>query len=139
MQSIEKFDDQHEFLSNFHACPIEYEGIVYPTTEHAFQAAKSLDDTERRKVAAAKTPGTAKRMGKMVQLRPHWDIIKTKVMEDILRIKFAKPHLRELLKATGDAQLIEGNTWNDRFWGVYRGQGQNWLGKILMKIRGELT
>lgn len=139
MQNIEKFDGPYEFLSNFHACPIEYEGILYPTTEHAFQAAKSLDDMERRAISFAKTPGTAKRLGKGVKLRPHWDIIRTKIMEDILRIKFAKPHLQQLLRDTGDAQLIEGNTWNDRFWGVCRGQGQNWLGRILMKIRKELA
>ena len=34
---------------------------------------------------------------------------------------------------------IEGNTWNDTFWGVCNGQGQNWLGKILMLVRSELN
>ena len=42
------------------------------------------------------------------------------------------------LLATGDAQLEEGNTWGDRIWGVYQGQGDNRLGKILMKVREEL-
>ena len=49
--------------------------------------------------------------------------------------------LKALLLATGDANLEEGNTWNDTFWGVdlANGCGQNNLGKILMKIRGELS
>ncbi len=50
------------------------------------------------------------------------------------------PDLLSKLLATGDAELIEGNTWGDRVWGVdlYRGAGENHLGKILMRIRDEL-
>ena len=40
-----------------------------------------------------------------------------------------------MLKATGDAVLVEGNWWRDDFWGVYEGKGQNILGKILMIVR----
>ena len=56
-------------------------------------------------------------------------------MTDLCRIKFSDPHLRSLLLATGDAELIEGNWWHDQFWGVCNGVGQNQLGKILMAIR----
>lgn len=45
-------------------------------------------------------------------------------MEQLIRMKFTRyADLREKLLATGDAQLVEGNTWNNRFWGVCRGQG----------------
>lgn len=40
--------------------------------------------------------------------------------------------------ATGDAILIEGNTWGDRFWGVCEGFGQNHLGHVLMRVRVQL-
>lgn len=30
---------------------------------------------------------------------------------------------------------IEGNTWKDRYWGVYKGEGENWL---LMDVREEI-
>jgi hypothetical protein len=46
--------------------------------------------------------------------------------------------LKQLLLATGDKELIEGNTWGDTFWGVCNGIGQNHLGKILMAKRTEL-
>jgi len=62
-------------------------------------------------------------------------------MEEIVRAKFTQNEcLREMLLATGDAVLEEGNTWNDTFWGVHlkNGQGQNHLGRILMKVREEL-
>ena len=62
-------------------------------------------------------------------------------MEEIVRAKFTQnPKLKEQLLSTGDAILIERNTWNDRYWGVdiRSGVGKNHLGKILMKIRSEL-
>ncbi len=46
--------------------------------------------------------------------------------------------LAQRLLATGDAELVEGNNWGDRFWGICRGEGRNELGKILMKVRDEL-
>ena len=43
---INEFQGKYRFLSNFYPCDIVYEGIQYPSTEHAYQAAKTLD-TER--------------------------------------------------------------------------------------------
>jgi hypothetical protein len=42
-----------------------------------------------------------------------------------------------LLLATGDMELIEDNDWDDTYWGVCNGAGENNLGKLLMKIRAE--
>jgi len=60
------------------------------------------------------------------------------MMEELLRLKFESPELRKLLLETGEHELIEGNNWGDRFWGVVDGVGDNHLGKLLMKIRAEL-
>jgi Xaa-Pro aminopeptidase len=70
MNKIDCFDGEYAFLSNFYDSPIEKDGIVYPTNEHFFQAMKTLDNEERKKIAAAETPGKAKRMGRNVKLRP---------------------------------------------------------------------
>ena len=61
-------------------------------------------------------------------------------MKELLRRKFSIPYLRDLLLNTENATLIEGNTWNDTFWGIdlKTGKGQNHLGKLLMEIREEL-
>ena len=60
-------------------------------------------------------------------------------MQEIVQAKFEQnPVLAKWLLNTGDAKLIEGNTWNDRYWGVCAGIGQNKLGKILMKVRDNL-
>jgi ribA/ribD-fused uncharacterized protein len=135
MNTIEKFKDEYEFLSNFYPSSIDYESITYPTVEHAFQAAKTLDHTERQKIANLPTPAKAKAAGRKVKLREGWNDIRTTIMREIIEIKFSAPTLMILLQNTGDSILIEGNTWNDTFWGVCRGKGQNWLGEIIMETR----
>ena len=136
---IDSFSGKYRFLSNFFPCEITYEGITYPSVEHAFQAAKSLDLKERKSISELKTPGQAKKYGKQVNLRQEWEKIKFDVMETLVRQKFSTTELKEKLLKTGKADLEEGNTWGDTTWGVYNGIGDNHLGKILMKIRGTIT
>ena len=60
-------------------------------------------------------------------------------MYNICKIKFTQnPNLGKLLIETQNEEIIEGNDWDDTFWGVCNGEGQNNLGKILMQIRKEL-
>ena len=135
---INSFDGKYAFLSNFYEHPISNGTLTFPTNEHYFQAMKTTDHATRVTIAHASTPGEAKRMGRKVDLRPDWEEIKLQVMETALRLKFADPELAAMLKATGDEELVEGNWWNDTFWGVCNGVGENNLGKLLMKIRAEL-
>jgi len=142
---IAQFKGPYAFLSNFHPSPIHYEGIDYPTVEHAFQAAKTNDQETRKLIAAKDTPGKAKRAGGRRGILPDfdqsaWEARKLDVMEQVCRLKFAIPELAELLRSTGDQELQEGNNWNDTVWGVSlkTGKGQNNLGRILMKIRDSI-
>lgn len=141
---ITEFDGKYAFLSNFYHAPFTYDGIEYPTNEHFFQAMKTLDQEERKKIAAAATPGKAKRLGRHVILRPDWEIIKLDVMKEGLALKFADPKLREKLLATGDEILVEGNWWHDNTWGSChcplcdKIPGKNLLGKALMELRSDL-
>lgn len=140
MEKIEKFSDAWKVLSNFYACPVMYEGKEYPTVEHAYQAAKTTDEEIREYIRTLSAPGLAKKAGKMVDLREDWEEVKIQVMEDLCRQKFTQdPFCRSKLLHTEDAELIEGNTWGDTFWGVCKGKGKNHLGKILMKIRQEIN
>ena len=139
MEKIDKFDGAYAFLSNFYPSVVcDPEGIAYPTVEHYFQAMKTVYLSKRKEIAAAPTPGTAKRMGRRVLLRSDWNDIRVEVMRRGLKQKFANPDLRKKLLATGNAELIEGNWWNDTFWGVCNGVGENHLGKLLMEIRSEI-
>lgn len=137
---IDKFEGEYSFLSNFYNSPIRPfdDWILYPTVEHAFQAAKTNDIIIRKKIASQPTPGKAKSIGRHITLVPNWRDNRIYVMYQCLRAKFEQPALREKLLATGDAKLIEGNWWGDTYWGVCNGIGENNLGKLLMKVRGEL-
>ncbi len=136
---ISGFSGKYRFLSNFFSAPVKYEGVHYPTVEHAFQAAKTRDKGLRRVIRGLRSPGEAKRFGRRLALRSDWGKIRVKVMEDLVWDKFSGDQLlaRKLLM-TKDAELVEGNTWGDIFWGVCYGQGENHLGKILMRVRDRL-
>ena len=142
---IDYFDDfrgpnEWAFLSNFYAAPIAMEaGICYPTTEHYFQSWKPIDQDERVNILRAPGPVAAKALGNSCQLRPDWDRVKVDVMLMAVRAKFTQhPVLGSKLIKTGDALLVEGNTWGDRIWGAVDGDGENLLGLILMLVRAEL-
>lgn len=133
---IESFSGVFHFLSNFHAAPMMYHGVAYPTSEHAYQAAKSLNDNTRMNISILGTPAEAKKYGKSVQLRPYWDEMKISEMKEIVQAKFTQnPSLQEKLLATDDLLLEEGNNWGDTYWGVCNGNGENHLGIILMELR----
>jgi ribA/ribD-fused uncharacterized protein len=83
-------------------------------------------------------PGQAKKMGRNIKTVKDWDKIKINVIRKVLNNKFRdNPDLLKMLRDTGDALLIEGNTWGDRFWGMCNGHGLNHLGKLLMEIRDD--
>lgn len=140
---IDFFDGEYAFLSNFYNASCIFEEKLYPTVEHAFQAAKSLDHAERDWIAAAGSPGLAKRLGRRINLRPDWEKVKFDVMEECLRSKFADSVLKQKLLATSDEELVEGNYWHDNTWGNCSCErckdivGRNMLGNILMKLRTE--
>lgn len=134
---ITQFRDEYFFLSNFYLCNIEYNGFKYTSVEAAFQAQKCLDKNVMAEFTKM-TPGQAKKHGRKVKLRNDWESVKLSIMEELVRIKFTSNRdIQQLLLDTQNAELIEGNNWNDRFWGVCKGKGENNLGKILMKIRNE--
>ena len=137
-KDIRGFHNEYYFLSNFYASPIIHDSILFPTVEHCFQAEKTLNQDIRRTISLCKTPSEAKYMGRSVNLRDDWEDIKYGRMKLFVNKKFKIPALKKYLLATGDALLVEENTWNDRIWGTVNGKGKNLLGKILMEVRSDL-
>lgn len=128
-------------LSNFWPARVALDNVVYPTVEHAYQAAKTLDARERDRIGAESTPAGAKALGRSVTLRPDWHRIKLDVMRYLIDQKFElrSPYGTLKLLRTGTAPLIEVNTWGDRFWGECpQGVGANQLGRLLMERRDVL-
>lgn len=133
---IKEFRGDYFFLSNFYMAPVIYQNIRFENNEAAFQAAKC---PERMHEFSGLDPRSAKSLGHRVDLREDWETVKYDVMYEICLAKFLQnPDLLEKLIQTGSAELVEGNTWGDKVWGVCHGVGENHLGKILMKIRSKL-
>jgi ribA/ribD-fused uncharacterized protein len=135
------FSGEKAFLSNFQACKVTLDGVEYPSVEHAYSAAKSLDPLVRKEILSCQTPGKAKQYWKKTsnKVREDWNDVRLGIMEDLVRQKFTNDaSLAQKLLATENEELVEINSWGDVYWGVCNGKGENHLGKILMKIREEL-
>lgn len=131
------FRGKNAFLSNFYPVTVRYEGMSFPSVEAASQAAKSWD-VRHRLACSLSSAKNAKALGRKVKLREDWEKKKIGIMYELLTEKFRNPELREKLLATGDAVLVEGNRHGDRFWGQVNGEGENWLGKLLMDVRDKI-
>ncbi len=128
----------HGFLSNFFRAPITVDEVEYPTTEHCYQAMKTLIPAEREMVRKLSTPKEAKFAGYHVALRENWDDIKEEYMLKCLRAKFTQHDvLKSKLLETQDAILHEDSPW-DKYWGYAKGAGKDRLGVLLMQVREEL-
>lgn len=144
---VASFRGEYRFLSNFWQAPAMYDGVEYPTAEHAYQAGKSTDPAVREQIRNAATPGEAKKLGALIDVRPDWTLGRdVEVMSAVVASKFSEdPELADMLLATGDRLLIEGNHWHDNNWGschcgepACQEPGRNKLGTILMTVRAAL-
>lgn len=141
---IKAFTNGSRFLSNFHRCTIRWANIEFPSAEHLYQARKTGHVDWARRIAEASTAREAKQLGQQVPLLSNWEDIKVEVMSEVVAQKFIQnPDLNDLLIATGDRLLVEGNSWHDQYWGDcwcpkhQRTPGKNALGIILMRYRLE--
>lgn len=133
-------------FSNLHRSAVEFEGKLYPTAEHAYQAGKAAKPEVREWILSAPSPSLAAMAGHGLytwDIVPNWAQIKFDRMRRVLRAKFTQhPNLAEILLSTGTARLVEVGTVNNavnRLWGEVNGVGQNMLGVMLMELRDELA
>lgn len=141
---IDRFVDAYHFLCNFYVLenPIQYGGLSFTTSEHFYQAMKTLDSASKRTISEIKEPRFAKKAGQVIELRSNWDDIKFDVMKFCLILKFSSnTNILKQLMETGNKYIVEGNGWHDNLWGdciCYECEditGQNLLGKALMEVR----
>jgi ribA/ribD-fused uncharacterized protein len=136
--TILEFKGEYKFLSNFYYSPFIFNNIRFPTNEHFFQVNKTINKDEFQYILDSDTPAIAKRRGKEINIAPNWDNIKNRVMYVGVYNKFVQnSRLKYMLICTQESELIEGNYWNDKYWGIClkTNEGENHLGKILMSIR----
>lgn len=117
-------------------CKVTIRGKSFKSSEHAYQCAKADNKKDFDYIYEATTPGKARRRGRKVKTRSDWDRVRVDIMREIVLAKFQQNEdLAIKLISTNRQELIEGNNWNDTFWGICNGVGENWMGKILMEVR----
>lgn len=148
---IPEFRGEYYFLSNYYTSRFTWRGIEFLSAEQAFAYAKTFyakndefGEEYRIKILNATTPGDAKKIGRKAVINvAAWDANKVRYMREIIHAKFAtsEDNLVGPLINTGAKMLVEGNDWNDSFWGRCKNEqgvmvGLNTLGVILMEERG---
>lgn len=132
------FQGNRRWLSNMWPCEIKIGAVTFRSSEAAYQAFKVRKNKNLVDQLAKMPAITTKKKIKEWQSF-YSDFDKIKAMETVIRAKFKQnPYLLTKLLLTGDEELVEINNWNDIFWGVCDGVGENNLGKILMFVRAEL-
>jgi len=128
---IDSFSGEYRCFSNFSAHPVG----PYATSEHGFQAKKATNQKDHDYVASAETPAAAKWRGKQIKMRADWDQVKDNEMLHLVFNKFLQHRdIGDILIATGDALLIEGNYWKDDYWGMVKNEQGDWVGKNVLGI-----
>ena len=169
-EPILKFRQEFSYLSNFNVLKnkIHYFGYDYISVEAGYMAQKCDDVAWKQYCSTISPHGNAQ--SEMKKAAYKVDLVKVfrdkqlKIMLDLLRLKFRNnPELANKLVATYPRMIMEGNVWNDRYWGAtipkqkhchlsdsgeleklyeefpqYFYVGQNYLGRLLMKVRDEL-
>jgi len=132
-------------FSNLFRREMDFEGINFPTAEHAYQYGKPRKQEVCDWLMAAPSPSLLAVAAHGLlswDIAPGWSKHKVERMRNVLIAKFQQHNdLRQILLCTGDAKIIEvGTVDNDvnRFWGEVNGVGKNMLGILLMEIRATL-
>lgn len=148
MQQIEFYranEKPYGVFSNLYKRPITFEGVEYPTSEHAYQAGKPRKDSVRAWLMAAPSPSLLAMAAHGLyvwDVHPDWSKTKFDRMKRVLQAKFTQhPDLQKILLSTGEARLVEAATVDNavnRLWGEVKGTGKNMLGTLLMEVRSEI-
>lgn len=141
-----KTSKKYGCFSNFYPCNVTFDGLTFKNSEAAWQAQKTLSESQRRDFTTL-NPSEAKKKGRRVTLRKDWEDVKYQLMVDVCKAKFSQnPELKRILLSTGDEELIENTTgWHDNIWGncdcdrCKNIVGKNLLGKALMRVREEIS
>lgn len=132
-------------------------GFEVPTSEHAYMGERFKDPRAHMSVALSRGDDEDPRVyrdGLAAKTLAYelidrgeeqiddFDVVRTGLMYTAVRRKFVANHdLARMLLDTTDEEIVEGNDWGDRYWGVDppgSTNGENNLGKVLMLVRSEL-
>ena len=132
-------------FSNLHRRSMVFEGEVFATSEHAYQAGKPRKPAVKKWLMEAPSPALLAMAAHGLyywDIAPGWSKNKFDRMRAVLYEKFTQhDDLQELLLSTGKSRLVESATVDNevnRLWGEVNGSGKNMLGELLMELRSRL-
>ena len=132
---IESFTDKYEFLSNEFPCDIEYKGIHFNSAAVLFYALK-CDNLRSMKKFSKLNPGNARKKLYTIPYNEEYEDNKEEILKKVVKLKFdSNDYLRKKLVETYPKKLINTVTYPDTWLGVRYGEGQNYLGEVLMDLR----
>lgn len=138
------YEREFYVLSNFSSFQVGWRGRVWPTSEHAYQAAHFFETAPElvEQIFNCRSAHEAFKLAKANadKAPADWGDLKIGIMEDICRHKLQQhAYVHKKLLQTGDLPLVEDSPADDFWgWGPNR-DGRNELGKIWMQLRSELV
>lgn len=143
-------------LSNWGPAEFKYKNNHFWNSEQAFMWEKAIcfsDFETAKEILKTKNPREAKDLGRLVKNYDEkiWETKRFDAMFNVCLAKFSqnKPRLETLL-STGNKTIVEASPY-DKVWGVgihwtddeildeNNWKGQNLLGRVLMKVREQLS
>lgn len=138
MNPINYFRGEYGWLSNFRKVDISINGITYSSIEHAWLSFRADDEEWKRLCSDEEYEAKhLKKISKHFPLPQTFMDNRDDIMKSLLIQKYTQEPFKTKLLETGKREIIEGNYWNDTYWGVdlKTGIGENNLGKYIMEIR----
>jgi ribA/ribD-fused uncharacterized protein len=137
------YEREFYVFSNFSSFQIDFKGRRWATSEHIYQASHFFQTVPdlAEEIFNARSAHEAFKIAKANadKAPKNWDDIKVEVMYEICKLKLQQnPYVKRKLLQTGDMYMVEDSP-EDAFWG-WGGHrdGRNELGKIWMRLRGEV-
>lgn len=137
---ITAFTGDYDFLSMDYPCRVVFDGLVYPSASHAFQASKTNDPNRREIIRNVLDGATARSLGSHLKPDYQWVSSRLSILTTVLENKFFNNiDLAKRLLETGERYIAYAN-YTDRVLGCTPATytGGNHLGIALMKIRSDI-
>lgn len=140
MEETYPFELFEKFLAPFSGHMLEFKGVLYTTTEHAYHCQRYTDPSVIEEIKQARSAYLAwetSQKYKSSQL-VDFDSKKVEIMEELFKAKLAQhADVKEALIKSGETTIVKHQA--DKFWGDgLDGAGKNEMGKVWMKLRAEL-
>jgi N-glycosidase YbiA len=136
------YEQEFYVFSNFSSFKLEWKGVVWMTSEHAYHSEKFKDENILEQLKNTRSAHDALKLAhaSKSKRRKDWGDVKLGIMKEILMAKVEQhPYVKKKLLESCDKELIE-NSWRDSYWGWGPDKnGENYLGKLWMEVREEVS